>query len=90
LLAKEQMLGMGGMITFYIKGGLTEARSFLENVMFFLLQKVLGGVESLVEHPAIMTHASVPAENRKALGIDDSLIRLKICWSVENIDRSSA
>jgi cystathionine gamma-lyase len=77
-LAKEQMLGMGGMITFYIKGGMDAARTFLENVSVFSLAESLGGVESLVEHPAIMTHASVPAENRKALGIDDSLIRLSV------------
>ncbi|MBK9324578.1 MAG: cystathionine gamma-synthase [Bdellovibrionaceae bacterium] len=77
-LAKEQMLGMGGMITFYIKGGLKEARTFLENVQIFSLAESLGGVESLIEHPAIMTHASVPPENRKALGIDDTLIRLSV------------
>ncbi|MBS1968974.1 MAG: cystathionine gamma-synthase [Bdellovibrionales bacterium] len=77
-LAKEQMLGMGGMITFYIKGGLDEARIFLENVRVFALAESLGGVESLIEHPAIMTHASVPPENRKALGIDDTLIRLSV------------
>jgi cystathionine gamma-lyase len=77
-LAKEQMLGFGGMITFHIKGGLSEARKFLENVKIFALAESLGGVESLVEHPAIMTHASVPVENRRALGIDDSLIRLSV------------
>lgn len=77
-LAREQMSGFGGMITFYIKGGLESARKFLENVQVFALAESLGGVESLVEHPAIMTHASVPAENRKALGIDDSLIRLSV------------
>ncbi len=77
-LAVEQMKGFGGMITFYIKGGLPEARRFLENVNVFSLAESLGGVESLIEHPAIMTHASVPLENRKALGIDDSLIRLSV------------
>ena len=77
-LAREQMKGMGGMITFYIKGGLNSARSFLENVNVFSLAESLGGVESLIEHPAIMTHASVPVENRKALGIDDALIRLSV------------
>lgn len=77
-LAKEQMHGFGGMITFYIKGGMESARKFLENVNVFALAESLGGVESLIEHPAIMTHASVPAENRKALGIDDSLIRLSV------------
>lgn len=78
ILAKEQMHGFGGMITFYIKGGLESARRFLENVNVFSLAESLGGVESLIEHPAIMTHASVPAENRKALGIDDALIRLSV------------
>jgi cystathionine gamma-lyase len=77
-LAKEQMTGMGGMITFFIKGGLSEARTFLESVKIFSLAESLGGVESLIEHPAIMTHASVPPENRKALGIDDTLIRLSV------------
>jgi len=77
-LAKEQMHGFGGMITFHIKGGLESARKFLENVNVFSLAESLGGVESLIEHPAIMTHASVPPENRKSLGIDDSLIRLSV------------
>lgn len=77
-IAKEQMHGMGGMITFYIKGGLPAARKFLESVKLFSLAESLGGAESLIEHPAIMTHASVPAENRKALGIDDALIRLSV------------
>lgn len=77
-LAKEQMHGFGGMITFYIKGGMDQARKLLENVKVFALAESLGGVESLIEHPAIMTHASVPAENRKALGIDDTLIRLSV------------
>ncbi len=83
-LAKEQMMGMGGMITFHIKGGLEAARKFLESVSLFSLAESLGGVESLIEHPAIMTHASVPAENRKALGIDDSLIRLSV--GVEDLE----
>lgn len=83
-LAKEQMSGFGGMITFYVKGGLNESRRFLENVNVFSLAESLGGVESLIEHPAIMTHASVPPENRKALGIDDSLIRLSV--GVEDCD----
>lgn len=83
-LAKEQMTGMGGMITFFIRGGMSAARSFLENLNIFSLAESLGGVESLVEHPAIMTHASVPVEIRKSLGIDDSLIRLSV--GVENIE----
>ncbi len=77
-LAKSQMSGFGGMITFFIKGGLPAARSLLENVKVFALAESLGGVESLIEHPAIMTHASIPAEQRAALGISDSLIRLSI------------
>lgn len=83
-LAKQQMSGFGGMITFWIKGGMPAARAFLENVKVFSLAESLGGVESLVEHPAIMTHASVPPETRKQLGIDDSLIRLSV--GVEHID----
>ena len=77
-LAKEQMSGFGGMITFYIKGGMKESREFLEKVKIFALAESLGGVESLIEHPAIMTHASVPVENRKALGISDNLVRLSV------------
>lgn len=83
-LAKQQMSGFGGMITFFIKGGMTAARKFLESVQVFALAESLGGVESLIEHPAIMTHASVPPEQRKVLGIDDSLIRLSV--GVEDID----
>ena len=77
-LAKKQMSGFGGMITFFIKGGMEPARTFLESVKVFALAESLGGVESLIEHPAIMTHASVPPEQRKILGIDDSLIRLSV------------
>jgi cystathionine gamma-lyase len=75
-LARKQMSGFGGMITFFIKGGLSEARTFLEKVRIFSLAESLGGVESLIEHPAIMTHASIPAETRKVLGIHDNLIRI--------------
>jgi cystathionine gamma-lyase len=83
-LATSQMHGFGGMITFFIKGGLNASRKFLESVKVFALAESLGGVESLIEHPAIMTHASVPAEQRKKLGIDDSLIRLSV--GIEDID----
>lgn len=83
-LALQQMLGFGGMITFFIKGGLAASRKFLESVQVFALAESLGGVESLIEHPAIMTHASVPAEQRKKLGIDDSLIRLSV--GIEDIE----
>lgn len=77
-LAKKQMSGFGGMITFFIKGGLDEARRFLEKVSLFTLAESLGGVESLIEHPAIMTHASIPKEERKKIGITDNLIRLSV------------
>ena len=83
-IARKQMSGFGGMITFLIKGGLPEARSFLEKVKVFTLAESLGGVESLIEHPAIMTHASVPLENRKALGILDNLVRISV--GIEDID----
>lgn len=77
-LAQQQMFGSGGMITFYLKGGLSAARIMLEKVRVFSLAESLGGVESLIEHPAIMTHASVPAEIRQQLGIDDGLVRLSV------------
>lgn len=77
-LAKSQMSGFGGMITFFVKGGLEESRRFLENVELFALAESLGGVESLVDHPAIMTHASIPKEVREGLGIFDNLIRLSV------------
>lgn len=77
-LAKKQMSGFGGMITFFVKGGIEESRRFLENVHLFALAESLGGVESLVDHPAIMTHASIPKEVREGLGIYDNLIRLSV------------
>ncbi|MBX3020581.1 MAG: cystathionine gamma-synthase [Bdellovibrionales bacterium] len=77
-LAKKQMSGFGGMVSFVVKGAMPEARTFLESVRIFSLAESLGGVESLVNHPAIMTHASVPAETRAALGITDTLIRLSV------------
>ena len=77
-LAKAQMSGAGGMITFHMKGGLKASRVLLESVRIFALAESLGGVESLIEHPAIMTHASVPAEMRTKLGIDDALVRLSV------------
>jgi cystathionine gamma-lyase len=75
-IARRQMSGFGGMITFFIQGGLPQARTFLEKVRLFTLAESLGGVESLIEHPAIMTHASIPAETRKTLGIHDNLVRI--------------
>ena len=83
-IAKKQMSGFGGMISFTAKGGLDKAKRIVEGTKIFALAESLGGVESLIEHPAIMTHASVPPENRKRLGIDDGLIRLSV--GIENLD----
>jgi len=83
-LAKRQMTGFGGMITFFLRGGIAESRMFLENLKLFALAESLGAVESLAEHPAIMTHASVPPEQRLKLGISDSLIRLSI--GIEDVE----
>jgi cystathionine gamma-lyase len=77
-LARRQMSGFGGMLTFVMKGGLERARTFLRSTKLFACAESLGGVESLIEHPAIMTHASVPPENRRALGIHDGFIRLSV------------
>jgi cystathionine gamma-lyase len=77
-LAKRQMDGPGGIISVVVKGGLRKARRALERCQLFALAESLGGVESLIEHPAIMTHASVPVANRKRLGISDGLIRLSV------------
>lgn len=83
-LAKRQMHGFGGIVSIVLKGGLDESRRMLERCKIFALAESLGGVESLIEHPAIMTHASVPAEQRAQLGISDSLIRLSV--GVEDLD----
>ncbi len=83
-LAKEQMHQFGGMISIVIKGGLEKAKRFLSRCELFTLAESLGGVESLIEHPAIMTHASIPPEVRKVLGIEDGLIRLSV--GIEHID----
>ena len=78
-LAKRQMTGgFGGIISAEVKGGLAPARKMLERTRLFTLAESLGGVESLIEHPAIMTHASIPADQRAALGISDGLIRLSV------------
>lgn len=77
-LARRQMHGFGGMISVVLKGGLEEARHFLERCRIFALAESLGGVESLIEHPAIMTHASLGAEVRRQLGIADNLVRLSV------------
>jgi len=83
-LAKKQMTGFGGIVTFFIKGGLEAARRFLERVKIFSLAESLGGVESLIEHPAIMTHASLPKEVREKIGISDELIRVSV--GIEHVD----
>ncbi len=78
LAVRQMPRGFGGMISIDLKGGLAESRRFLERCELFALAESLGGVESLIEHPAIMTHASIPAENRAKLGISDSLCRLSV------------
>jgi cystathionine gamma-lyase len=84
-LAKRQMRGLGGgMVTIILKGGAQDARRFLERCTLFTLAESLGGVESLIEHPGIMTHASVPAEVRAQLGIADTLVRLSV--GIEDVD----
>ena len=83
-IAKKQMNGFGGMITIVLKGGLKTATTFLERTKIFALAESLGGVESLIEHPAIMTHASVPTEVRKDLGIEDGLVRLSV--GIESVE----
>lgn len=83
-VAKRQMDAFGGMLTIFVKGGLDAAKAMLERVELFTLAESLGGVESLIEHPGIMTHASIPPERRAELGVDDALVRLSV--GVENID----
>ncbi|MFW5760464.1 MAG: trans-sulfuration enzyme family protein [Cyclobacteriaceae bacterium] len=77
-LARKQMSGYGGIITFFINGGYQEAKLFLESLQVFALAESLGGVESLIEHPASMTHASIDKEHREKIGISDSLIRVSV------------
>ena len=83
-IANKQMRGYGGMITLVLKGGLESAKSFLERTEIFSLAESLGGVESLIEHPAIMTHASIPPEVREEIGISDGLVRLSV--GIESLD----
>src|SRR5262249_36724754 len=86
-LARRQMSGFGGMVTFGFREGprvLDRARRFLSALKVFTCAESLGGVESLAEHPAIMTHASIPPERRRALGIGDGLIRLSV--GIEHAD----
>ena len=85
LLANKQMQGRyGGMVTVLLKGGLAASKRFLERCKLFTLAESLGGVESLIEHPAIMTHASLPEDVRAGLGIDDGLVRLSV--GIESVD----
>lgn len=77
-LAQKQMSGFGGMLSFYMKGNLTQSQKFLSSLKVFTLAESLGGVESLIEHPGIMTHASLPASYRKEIGIGDNFIRVSV------------
>jgi cystathionine beta-lyase/cystathionine gamma-synthase len=77
-LARQQMRGFGGMVTITLKADLEGTKRFLESTELFALAESLGGVESLINHPALMTHASVPKEQRDALGVTDSLVRLSV------------
>ena len=83
-LAKKQMNGFGGIISIELSGGLEASKSFLEKTKIFSLAESLGGVESLIEHPALMTHASVPAEIRDKIGVTDGLIRLSV--GIESVE----
>ena len=82
-LAEAQMAGPGGMISFVVKGGMARARTLLERVRIFVCAESLGGVESLIEHPASMTHGSIPKETREAIGIVDGLIRISVGLEAE-------
>ena len=83
-LAGNQMKGFGGIISMNIKGGLEKSKSFLEKTQIFALAESLGGVESLIEHPALMTHASLPKDRRESIGISDGLVRLSV--GLESLD----
>ena len=83
-LASKQMKGYGGIISMNIKGGLEKSKSFLERTEIFALAESLGGVESLIEHPALMTHASLPKDRREMIGISDGLVRLSV--GLESLD----
>ena len=83
-LAKEQMSSFGGMLSFELKSDVTTTKKFIENLNYFLVAESIGGVESLVEIPALMTHAAIPAAKRKEIGLNDNLIRLSV--GIENIN----
>lgn len=84
LLAREQMPGFGGMVSVVVKGGQKEASRVLSRCKVFILAESLGGIESLIEHPGLMTHASIPSDVRRKIGIEDGLIRLSV--GIENIE----
>ena len=83
-LAKKQMPKFGGIISCVLKGGEAKVRAALPHCKVFTLAESLGGVESLIEHPPSMTHATIPAETRKKIGIDDGLVRLSV--GIENVE----
>jgi len=83
-IARKQQTGFGGMITIWLKGGIKQSKQFLENLHYFALAESLGGVESLAEHPAIMTHASIEPKEREKLGISDTMCRLSV--GIEDVD----
>jgi cystathionine gamma-lyase len=83
-IAKKQLRGFGGVVSFVIKGGITESKKFLDHLKVFLLAESLGAVESLIDHPATMTHLSVPEDVRKELGILDGFFRISI--GIEDLD----
>ena len=83
-LAKKQMSGFGGMLSFEMRGKLADVKAFLKRVEIFALAESLGGVESLIEHPGLMTHASIPKGRREELGIDDNLIRVSV--GIEDVE----
>ncbi|MFN9115625.1 MAG: PLP-dependent transferase, partial [Bacteroidota bacterium] len=84
-IAKKQMSGFGGMVSFTFASGMKkEATDFLEKIKVFTLAESLGGVESLANHPALMTHASIPEDKRKEIGITDDLVRLSV--GIEDIE----
>ena len=83
-IAMKQMRGFGGMISIYLKGDMEGVKRFCKNLKYFTLAVSLGGVESLIEVPALMTHESVPLEDKKKLGIDGNLIRMSV--GIENIE----
>jgi cystathionine gamma-lyase len=78
------MSGFGGMLSFELDGDINDAKTFVENLKYFALAESLGGVESLIELPAIMTHASVPREEREKIGLAEALIRISV--GIENAD----